>query len=171
MANLSKCDSRGPGALLLLTLAFLPLLCGCEATSDYDRPFAVFENIPDWLEGEFRRGGDDLENTFDRFGRTVATDSAELAENLGGIDDLVDREVRTGRQGLAWQGEALGRTFDRNAQATEENLLGAPGWVSDETERNLGDLERFLSDQGYRARVEFEDFTSELTRFFGFLFR
>ncbi len=163
-------DTFGVGRLVLLT-PLLILLGGCEVLIQDDRPFETFENIPNWLDEEFRAGGENLTATFGLFGRSARSDARQLSEDLAGIPALVDREVNDGSAGLAWQTDILSRGFHENAAATGENVLGAPDWIVEESASSIADLERFTAEQAYTVRVETADLLDELERFFLFLFR
>ena len=160
-----------PQRLALACALALFTLRGCSTIVQADRPFAVFEGIPDWVDKEFRTGGENLESTFTLLGRSTRRDATNFSEDLGGAGALVDREVTSGSRAISWQAGSIERAFSTDVDATEANVLGAPGWVAKETGNSLAGMEQFLAERWYRARLAAADFGDEVTRFFGFLFR
>ncbi|MCB9882475.1 MAG: hypothetical protein H6834_11855 [Planctomycetes bacterium] len=157
-----------PIRLALLMLAFLP---ACEVLVPEDRPFAVFEGIPDWFANEFRKGGEGLSTSFQKLGLATERDAERLGEVVGGTGKLVDREIARGEEGLAWQAGVIGREFAQSTDATEQNVLGAPGWIAGEFEQGFSNLESFSAERWYRIRRDADTLGRQVTKFLTFLFR
>lgn len=133
--------------------------------------WSVFTGAPAWIEREFARSGEALEDD----GQWIAGHVRRNAETTAAIpEDLqvfVAEDYRRSKEGLAFQGKVLKRGFENNVESFERDILGAPGWVGREFDRAGEELEYDMSFIGGKIEQQAEEFWPEFKRYVRVLLR
>jgi hypothetical protein len=133
--------------------------------------WSVFTGAPAWIEKEFARSGEELEQD----GQWIATNVRRNVETTAAIpEDLqafVAEDVRRSEEGLAYQSGVLKRGFENNVESFQHDIIGAPGWVGREFERSGVELRSDAEMIAGKVEQSAEEFWPEIKRYLRVLLR